>query len=410
LYDYVDENNAKQTINFATIAVDTTIQTYALGDIEESASFTLGPQYKFKGKVRLNASKENLTFSGFTQIKHDCNKIPSQWFYFSTEVDPREIYIPINEVENEKAAPLYNGVIVGGEPLSMYGLFLNELQLANDQTVSSSKGFLFYDRLSKEYKISSLNKLNQFALPGEYISLHTEKCEIYTEGRINLAVDLGRVETQIVGSVTHDLVSDSTTFDLVMLIDFFFEDKAIRRMADNIVEDLERELIQTDRGIYTKSLQELVGKDQADRLLSDISLYGNFRRFPSSLEKTMLLSDVKMVWNEITGSYQSVGQIGVGNILKKQYNRKIDGKIEIIKKRSGDIIHIYLEADAKNWYYFSYTREIMSAVSSNDEFNTIIREVKSGKNKLEKEKGKARYSYVLSSPQKKTAFLKRFDD
>ena len=97
----------------------------------------------------------------------------------------------------------------------------------------------------------------------------------------------------------------------------------------------------------------------------------------------------------------------MGNILKDELNVYVDGKIEIVKRRSADELNVYLELGRTNWFYFNYRAEIMQAVSSNDEFNTIVKEAK--KNKLEREKGKARYRYILGSEAKKIQFLKKFD-
>ena len=69
------------------------------------------------------------------------------------------------------------------------------------------------------------------------------------------------------------------------------------------------------------------------------------KRFPDELKKTFVFSDLKMHWNKDTRSYTSGGKIGVGNINKTQVNKFVDGRIEIIKKRGGDILNIYLELD-----------------------------------------------------------------
>ena len=88
----------------------------------------------------------------------------------------------------------------------------------------------------------------------------------------------------------------------------------------------------------------------------------------------------------------------------------IDGKVEIIKKRSGDIINIYIEIDKNNWYFFTYTRGMMQAISSDTDFNTAIQETKPDKRKSKPEKGQEPYQFMYSTERKKVDFLRKFDD
>ena len=122
-----------------------------------------------------------------------------------------------------------------------------------------------------------------------------------------------------------------------------------------------------------------------------------------------MLSDLKMKWNDSTDSYISQGPIGLGSINKNQVNKSLEGHVELIKKRSGDVLNIYLEASDNKWYFFNYQRGLMQAIASNDQFNTIIKETKPTKRKLKAEKGKSAYQYILSSERKKKSFLQKFN-
>ena len=131
---------------------------------------------------------------------------------------------------------------------------------------------------------------------------------------------------------------------------------------------------------------------------------------PESFKKTLVFNDLKMKWNNESKSYQSFSKIGISNIYSKQINKYVDGKVELIKKRSGDILTIYLEINQNNWYFFSYTRGVMQAISSNVEFNTAITETKPDKRKSKAEKGQEPYQFMYSTERKKTDFLRDFDE
>ena len=57
-YDYIDEIKAKNTFFFKNVSVDTTFQTYAETEINDTSKFTLSPNFEFKGKVKLKATKQ----------------------------------------------------------------------------------------------------------------------------------------------------------------------------------------------------------------------------------------------------------------------------------------------------------------------------------------------------------------
>ncbi len=98
--------------------------------------------------------------------------------------------------------------------------------------------------------------------------------------------------------------------------------------------------------------------------------------FPKSFDYELLLNDVNLFWNESTSSFRSTGKIGIGFVGPQPINVYVDGYIEIQRRRSGDMIDIYLKADESTWYYFSYFRGVMMAQAGNNNFNTIISSIK----------------------------------
>ena len=124
------------------------------------------------------------------------------------------------------------------------------------------------------------------------------------------------------------------------------------------------------------------------------------------MKKSFMFTDVKLTYNKETRSYVSAGKIGIGSILGLPLNKYYDGYIEIVRKRSGDVLNIYIEIDRRNWYYFNYSSNVMQVISSQTEFNKFIREVKTEKRKDEAEKNETAYRYIISTTQKKNSFLR----
>ena len=70
------------------------------------------------------------------------------------------------------------------------------------------------------------------------------------------------------------------------------------------------------------------------------------------------------------------------------------------------MLDIYLEADPNTWYYFTYYNGTMLAVSSNEQFNKDVKELKSKSKKMEVDKGPS-YRFDATSPKKKDDFLRK---
>ncbi len=407
-YDYIDEIKTKQTFYFSNISVDTTYQTYAETNIPDSSKFRLSPNFEYKGMVKLKASNQFLVFAGAARIQQDCAGIPKTWFKFEAEINPSNIYIPVSSEPVDAAGrKIAASMMVTTDSTHFYSAFLSPKESTNDPQVLPADGFLFFDKASREYRISNKEKLIERALPGNYLSLNISDCKVYGEGKINLGGEFGQLKVETFGNATHYLIPDSTKFDMLMSFNFFFDDGAIDKMGDAIANFADLKPVDITRPVFEKGMREMLGKEQADKLISQLNLYGSFKKFPDELKKTLFLSDVQMKWNKDTRSYISSGQIGVGNINKIQINKYVNGRIELIKKRGGDILNIYLELDEKNWYFFNYTRGTMLAVSSNDSFNNSFKDLKSDKRQKAGEKGEQNYYYNICPAQKKTLFLRK---
>lgn len=407
-YRYLDENDKPYLIHFNTIRPDTGGQTISEGVIPEKDNFKFNDFFSFAGEVHLQASQQFLTFDGGTRIVHNCGKIGKSYLKFTGEINPKEIQIPIpKKALDMNGAPLGTGLFYSPDTNMVYASFISLQGARSAKDVIEADGFLTYDRENKQYEISNKEKLEEMSLPGNYVSLSTESCEFTSEGRYNLSNDLGQVKLTTIGNASYNAVNDSVQFNLMMVIDFFFESSLIKKMAKDFelyLGSLNPTPFEGD--LFNHGTIELLGKERGDRALSELNLYGNYRKFPDELEKNLVLNDVKLTYNKRARAYLSQGMIGLGNIQKNEVFRYINGIIKIEKKRGKDILDIYLEADGNTWYYFTYYNGNMLAVSSNDAFNKELRELKGKSKKMDVEKGPS-YHFDATTPKKKDQFITR---
>ena len=407
-YDYVDENKDRQKIYFDRINVDTTGQTFARGKISSTANFTLSPYFEYKGNVNLLASLEYLTFDGACRIRQHCDSTRS-WLKFKSEINPNEIYIPVPEQPlNADSAKICAAILIANDSSGIYSAFLQPKRHYNDKTISTAKGFLFFDKVSSEYRISDINKLKQISLPGDFLSLGVNECAAYGEGNLQFGADLGQVKLSLNGNIKHQIISDTNNLSMVLGIDFFFADNCLKLISQSIEKSTSLQGINLSSNLFNKAIGQILGTTQADKVISDINVYGYIKRFPEELRHTFFLSDINFAWNKKTKSFMSTGPIGVGGILKNQLNKYVPGYIEIEKQKSGDAISIYLELSGSEWYFFNYKRGIMQVISSNEDFNKIIKEMKQKDKIAETKKGETPYSFTISTIKKKESFINKF--
>jgi hypothetical protein len=410
-YDYIDENEEVQNIHFKEIKVDSTLQTVAMGEIYESANFKLSPVYKYQGKVFLESRQPLLSYKGGVRIEHNCENLLPDWLFFQSRIDPKSIFIPVDDQPvNYDRSKIYAGIYVHYDSIHVFPAFFTAHKGYSDKAIVNSSGFLYYDRSNQLYKIGSREKIDSFSLPDNYLSLFREECKIYGEGNINLGQDLGQVKLQSYGNAKHDIEANETTLDLVMSVDFFMSSPMIEYMAKEIDSIPNLEAVDLNRILIRKYLDNTLGAIDAQKLRDELLLFAEVRDMPHQIKHTFVFNELKLIWNNETNSYRSVGKIGIASIDNVQINKKLNGFMELQLKRSGDNFDIYLDLGNRNYYYFGYTRGVMQTLSSNNKYVETIMNIKAKDRKQKVGRNETSYIYLISTDRKKDVFRRKYLD
>lgn len=410
-YLYTDINKRNQTIFLDMIDVDTTGQTYATGQLTPELGFTLSPDFKFKGDVKLNAKSTHLFFNGATSINNSCSKPDSHWLHFAAEVDPNNIMIPVDSVPvDDKQEHIFNGLFLTNDSTRIYSAFLSKRDFYSDNVLLKAQGYLTFNKQKREYQIASKQKLNNLQLPGNILTLEQEGCKLLGEGMINLGSTLGAIQQISIGSIEQDLNNNIITVDMMWGLDFFLSDQALKIMKETF-KTASLKPNSSDPKLFTKRLVELIGPKKAQKAIMQMNPSGIFKNLPSEITHTLFFDHLKMQWNPETQSYQSVGPLSLGNINKTQINKEVKGQIELQKRRSGNRLSIYFELDKSTWFFFEYHHGVMFVLSSLDKYNQIIHQLKPEKRTLKKSQThtKETYSFILSPKSKLTRFKHQFN-
>ena len=407
LYDYIDDNNEIRTISFPEITVDT-MATSAKGFIAPEDDFMLSSAFTFSGDVNLYSNSANLLFTGSAGIVNVCDGIKSSPVKFKSFIDPLNVMIEISEKPRDpNDMMLFSGSFLNVDSLHYYPAFLSGQKSWTDVGLVNSTGVLWYDKARSRYQISSPEKIADPSLFGNMVSLDRTRCILNGEGRLNFGANFDHVLMGSAGNFVHYTDSGKIEIKAILGLDFFFSPEALKMMSDEFRMMPTLKPVSLNSEFYIKGMNDLLGQAAASRIRQETGLFGASGSIPEEFTYELLLNDLILYWNEASSSFRSKGKIGIGYIGGQPVNLYVDGFVDIQRRRTGDMIDIYLKADGSTWYYFSYFRGVMMAQAGNIEFNRLISSIRLRERKHPEDTERKPYTYMIAVEDRLDRFLRK---
>ena len=411
-YDYKDKAGTLEKIQFDRIRVegDSILQTVAYGLIDDSTKFGLSPEFAYKGKVTLHAAEKHLVFDGGFRIVTNCIQPQPEWVKFNSPIDPARVQIPVNlPVKNMAGETISLGLMFYNNVEKISPSFFRQKNSFSDSTIVSAEGLIEYNTPTREFRISNPDKLKDLSVKGNYLSLNTGYCMVRGEGKLNLNLKSGNLKIDNYGTIDNFIIPDSTRLHLAMGLDFPFSEQGLQRFKA-MLESINLSGVNLMRTPFTLAMENRLDSQEYERLKSEHDLLGKYKKFPEALERTLFLADVWLKWDTTTRSFVSFGNIGIASVGKNQVNRYVSGIIEFSRKRNGDDFTIYLELTKDDWFFFNYRNKLLMALSSDLDFNDIIRQDAQSRTEQKRVSKLAEgYSYKVATSAKKRDFLRKFE-
>ncbi len=407
VYDYIDENNEIQRISFPELKVDT-LTTSATGYIPVTQHFRLSPAFTFTGDVTLSSRSDLLNFTGAAGVVHKCNDLKSYSIKFKSSIDPKNVMIPVSDKPRDMNDNLvFSGSFISTDSIQIYPAFLSAQKSWSDVAIVNADGWLYFDKPKGRYLITSREKIADPKFPGNMIGFDKNFCILTGEGNLNFGAKLDMVKLSGAGKVIQSIDSGKVSVEAILALNFFFSSDALKMMADEIRMMPSLKPVNLNSDLISTGMKDLMGKDAAEQIKEEMDLFGTSRNMPKNLNYELLLNEVNLYWNEATSSFRSKGKIGIGFIGPRPVNVYVDGYIEIQRRRSGDLIDIYLKADKSTWYYFSYFQGVMMTQAGNNDYNTLISNIKQANRKDPQSTVRTPYSYMIAVENRLERFLSR---
>jgi hypothetical protein len=398
-YPYYDADSNLTTIKLESIGVDSVFHTVAFGKIAEKDTFKLSRQFEFYGGVKINSPTPLLTFKGSTRIKHDCKKFSRSWMAFNSEIDPKNIQIPVGESMLSTAnTAISAGVLWRNSPstdsLKMYPTFLSPMISANDPVVITASGLLQFNKETHEFQIASKEKLeNQFA-KGNYVALNTKACSLNGSGKVNLGMNYGPITIDAIGSVNYDTETGKTKLDITARFNMPIDKSIVPIMAEKFTTEESLTAIDTANCNLFQAIREWSDEKTATKIIAAYREKGEMKKIPSEFESGFVITGLQLSSFEnkkaqergLVSTSDQAGIVNVNdNIVMKLMPVKAVFDQVYSENVTGDRFGLYLNAAIGKDYYFEFgmTKEDgeMKIFSEDEDFGNKINGLKADKRK-----------------------------
>ncbi len=397
-YPYISADSTKTMVKMDKISVDSSFQTFAVGNIDKNANFKLSPQFDYYGKMKINAANPLITFSGATRINHDCEKFAKNWMSFTSQIDPKNIQIPVsNKMKTLDGAPIAAGIVWHDSPVKdsvrLYPTFLSSMESEKDQILIAANGLLQYDFNAKEFQISSAEKFVNRDAPGNFLALHTGTCSLNGDGIINLGMDLGDITVDAVGTVNYDQATGGTEINATLKLNLPMDNGAWEAVGSRIVAYEGSKPLMLENTTLEMALRNWADVKSADKIKEEYTLSEDkkIKRVPDALEKSIVLTGVRLKnipdAKDFEGLMSAVEGAAIVNLYGKAVMRQVMCKAFFDQRYSnqGDAFILALDVPGGPNYILDYSMVKkdgkLTIVSSDAELSSSINAIKEDKRK-----------------------------
>lgn len=401
-FTYVSEEKKESAIHFTEIGVDTLKLVYAKAVLKEDAPLALNEGLNFKGNMILYSCQPDFYFDGYAGLSVQDSLMEHSWVTVKDYLDSKHIQIPLKvENRNDKQQRIYNGIYLNTDvTFEPYAAFLSNRLFYNDDLLVGGEGRMEWARGIKQYVISD-------TLRDDYYRFRYDPSvgTVSSEGLVNLDLKLPGVRQRVAGDVIYDMKKKELKIrDVLYMVDF----SLLNRMESVILKDFaDKKLRMIDVG---NSLREKIYKayGKACVPLLEKQLSNVMGNIPDSLNHFFVLDGLDFKWNDKTHSYIADGQISVVSMKGNPIAKVMNVKMELLRKRSGNQYFMYLY-DERMWYYFEYADQSLYTLSSNEEYNNIVKTEKAEKKVIQTKEKETLYTITLCPESKKERFLERIE-
>lgn len=431
-WDYTNANGTSTPIRVDTIVPVEGI-TYGYAQIADNSEFRLSNQFGFQGRLTLKATDEFGYYDGqFALLGFDepmaiepvgmaldsiadevLETVPSiglgtfdsiaalnRWFVSETHINPSDIRIPINMERIQEQDPrmtngLYYELAIDG---GYFGSFLTPKEGRKDlDETTPANGMLWYDADSLRFVVTDTTRFDT------YVDLNSRGV-VSGEGTFGLGIEVPLANFLVHGRYTQ-YPNDSLTLQGLNVFNApIFDDKALEAMAE-VYANADGNSIDLTQTQYLHYYRSENSEEKTDERRQAIELEGYPEMKSSDFYcNTIVIPDLKMVWNDKLHAFVSVGKIGLGNFGNHIVNKYVDGCV-VFDRRLGNITYYFQHDMFQTFINYNSGDGQFQVHCTYSDINQRLSEMKE-KNRTRK-KDDQRFQYVAVPYESMLDFLNR---
>ena len=305
----------------------------------------VGPKIGFRGNAILHSFNKNLEYNGFFKGIHQLPLPRTDWFRSSATINPDSIFIPLTTpITNLNRQTLNNGFYVSNDSTHVYSTLFSRKRNTSDQELLKCEGIFTYNEKFDEFRIGSIEKIYGLERRGNFMAMSEQKKIIYGEGKFNFGLETPGYNVKAGGYATLNLGDTTFNMKMSMSIDMILPNQAIKMMYDSLNEQSAAASSNFfDEKVLRYSIPNMV-EDKTFKKLGDNMEDELGSKNLEELQKMFFITDLQFTWDQSRRAFTNAsGDFGLRSIDKYLVERRISGKVEIVKKRGGDEMTIYLQ-------------------------------------------------------------------
>jgi hypothetical protein len=376
--------------------------------VEESDRVRLSEKIFYKGKLLLRSNTTELDLEGFGKLDIR-SEYPSGWFALDRQLDMQKNILEADSLKNENGSLIYSGIFLDRSDL----VLVTQLMQAPgtlEEPILTVSGALRHGPEPGKWYFGQPETVAGTLPQGTMLTFREENGEVEAFGEFTPGFDFQEVKMKAIVQAKRS--NQDAPYEFAMAIGFnFLLDQTI---WDKLAKDIQEKNApaQTANLKANKFLQRAIfhmfpvrqyALDQSDNLLNNGTFIpGTGWGWP------LFISDLKMQWDQIEGSYKAVGPATIVMMGNRQINQRVKCFLEMGYRRGADYFNLYFETSGGAWYFFTYAEGQMYTYSSDESYNNAVGLIKVANRTITRKK-EMFYIYDIGNPGLKNIFVERMN-
>lgn len=350
--------------------------TISGGEVLAKQKVLIAPGFYYKGNAKMYAVKPALELDGSVKLVMK-NPAYDYWIQYKRPAESQKIEIDMETArfddEDEVIAGLHYDL-----KGTLYPTFAEKRRYVSDVDFFLPKGILSYDT-TDIFRIESPAKTSGESYEGSTMIYNDATKDILFEGRVNFFGN-GLQPVQVNASVLGSGNGESSQYDInaFLAIDYQKSNTFFALMAKDLIDIIERLGPPQANDLSVELMYNLANmtSNSLTKAYETASLkdYKPLFSISDNLNKSLVISGVKMKWSKPQSAWYNTTKLGISNIYDVDVNSKLDGFLEIRKdETNSDVLNIFIQAAPGTWYFISYAANTLLMYSSNSAFNEEVK-------------------------------------